>query len=121
MHQPKQTNGVSRSYFNADQNPIRFFPRRSIALPLDCFPLPSSARWSFVPCLFISTARTMRWNDGSSSFLRINIPPRSEEHTSELPSLMRISYAVICLKQKIISSPNNYMTHTVNITQCHVD
>src|SRR3546814_6446325 len=26
--------------------------------------------------------------------------PRSEEHTSELPSLMRISYAVFCLKQK---------------------
>src|SRR3546814_2811701 len=25
---------------------------------------------------------------------------RSEEHTSELPSLMRISYAVFCLKQK---------------------
>src|SRR3546814_6303399 len=26
---------------------------------------------------------------------------RSEEHTSELQSLMRISYAVLCLKQKI--------------------
>src|SRR3546814_3124997 len=26
---------------------------------------------------------------------------RSEEHTSELQSLMRISYAVFCLKQKI--------------------
>src|SRR3546814_6168730 len=26
---------------------------------------------------------------------------RSEEHTSELQSLMRISYAVICLKKKI--------------------
>src|SRR3546814_3605199 len=25
---------------------------------------------------------------------------RSEEHTSELPSLMRISYAAFCLKQK---------------------
>src|SRR3546814_5263291 len=25
---------------------------------------------------------------------------RSEEHTSELPSLMRISYAVLCLKKK---------------------
>src|SRR3546814_2904929 len=29
--------------------------------------------------------------------------PRSEEHTSELQSLMRISYAVFCLKKK-----NNY-------------
>src|SRR3546814_3516189 len=26
-------------------------------------------------------------------------PPRSEEHTSELQSLMRISYAVFCLKK----------------------
>src|SRR3546814_3854357 len=26
--------------------------------------------------------------------------PRSEEHTSEIPSLMRISYAVFCLKKK---------------------
>src|SRR3546814_2067911 len=31
---------------------------------------------------------------------------RSEEHTSELQSLMRISYAVFCLKKK------NKMTHT---------
>src|SRR3546814_3258184 len=29
-----------------------------------------------------------------------NDPARSEEHTSELQSLMRISYAVFCLKQK---------------------
>src|SRR3546814_12498884 len=28
------------------------------------------------------------------------VPPRSEEHTSELQSLMRISYAVFCLKKK---------------------
>src|SRR3546814_2111691 len=27
-------------------------------------------------------------------------PPRSEEHTSELQSLMRISYAVFCLKKQ---------------------
>src|SRR3546814_6800599 len=32
--------------------------------------------------------------------------PRSEEHTSELQSLMRISYAVFCLKK------NNYVTST---------
>src|SRR3546814_2721680 len=28
------------------------------------------------------------------------LPSRSEEHTSELQSLMRISYAVFCLKKK---------------------
>src|SRR3546814_9553573 len=29
-----------------------------------------------------------------------DLPRRSEEHTSELQSLMRISYAVFCLKKK---------------------
>src|SRR3546814_5488762 len=29
-------------------------------------------------------------------------PARSEEHTSDLQSLMRISYAVFCLKKKLI-------------------
>src|SRR3546814_1077763 len=32
--------------------------------------------------------------------LRAGLPDRSEEHTSELQSLMRISYAVFCLKKK---------------------
>src|SRR3546814_10759802 len=30
----------------------------------------------------------------------VNIAIRSEEHTSELQSLMRVSYAVFCLKKK---------------------
>src|SRR3546814_3353614 len=35
------------------------------------------------------------------AFLGAYLPhPRSEEHTSELQSLMRISYAVFCLKKK---------------------
>src|SRR3546814_8162310 len=32
--------------------------------------------------------------------LRAKLTPRSEEHTCELHSLMRISYAVFCLKKK---------------------
>src|SRR3546814_1002375 len=35
---------------------------------------------------------------------------RSEEHTSELQSLMRISYAVFCLKKKNQSLTQMYMT-----------
>src|SRR3546814_4261064 len=36
---------------------------------------------------------------------------RSEEHTSELQSLMRISYAVFCLKKKTTrEQPRNYTT-----------
>src|SRR3546814_1019206 len=37
-------------------------------------------------------------------------PPRSEEHTSELQSLMRISYAVFCLKKK--HQLCTHLTHT---------
>src|SRR3546814_1122771 len=35
------------------------------------------------------------------------LPARSEEHTSELQSLMRISYAVFCLKKKTNQNRNN--------------
>src|SRR3546814_9413405 len=37
---------------------------------------------------------------------------RSEEHTSELQSLMRISYAVFCLKKKKTHQHNIYRTST---------
>src|SRR3546814_3070262 len=40
---------------------------------------------------------------------------RSEEHTSELQSLMRISYAVFCLKKKkIYTMYNNELTATIS-------
>src|SRR3546814_9448629 len=35
---------------------------------------------------------------------------RSEEHTSELQSLMRISYAVFCLKKKNIKTKDNLIS-----------
>src|SRR3546814_6516167 len=39
---------------------------------------------------------------------------RSEEHTSELQSLMRISYAVFCLKKK-----NQHASNTTTTTHTH--
>src|SRR3546814_7943163 len=46
---------------------------------------------------------------------------RSEEHTSELQSLMRISYAVFCLKKKNNYTTNETLRHllTLTITQRH--
>src|SRR3546814_10815017 len=41
-------------------------------------------------------------------------PERSEEHTSELQSLMRISYAVFCLKKK--KHNNNTREQTEQMT-----
>src|SRR3546814_5026544 len=46
--------------------------------------------------------------------LRLLADTRSEEHTSELQSLMRISYAVFCLKKK---KTNDIHTHI----QSHAD
>src|SRR3546814_9270186 len=40
---------------------------------------------------------------------------RSEEHTSELQSLMRISYAVFCLKKKTYHM--QYIQHVINSTK----
>src|SRR3546814_1560532 len=39
---------------------------------------------------------------------------RSEEHTSELQSLMRISYAVFCLKKKTSITPHDLSAHKEN-------
>src|SRR3546814_9772358 len=44
----------------------------------------------------------------------VSIQARSEEHTSELQSLMRISYAVFCLKKKNTRTTDyasTYVTH----------
>src|SRR3546814_477212 len=56
----------------------------------------------------------------SQSVPKIAIAPlfvvRSEEHTSELQSLMRISYAVFCLKKKnnILNKRRNEIEHNKN-------
>src|SRR3546814_4204136 len=50
--------------------------------------------------------------DKLNEFLSLALPEinRSEEHTSELQSLMRISYAVFCLKKKTTIT-NHTSTH----------
>src|SRR3546814_2905374 len=49
------------------------------------------------------------------------ISMRSEEHTSELQSLMRISYAVFCLKKKNKNrKTTKYHNHTHNTTHKHI-
>src|SRR3546814_3142023 len=55
--------------------------------------------------------------EGSEQALELcqRLDDRSEEHTSELQSLMRISYAVFCLKKK--KQHNNKSTTTTTRTQ----
>src|SRR3546814_4384036 len=64
-----------------------------------------SSEWKFVPFTY---PMTLDWLPGFAlvggpapeSDNVLIVPLRSEEHTSELQSLMRISYAVFCLTKK---------------------
>src|SRR3546814_5077693 len=60
--------------------------------------------------LFPAPARENRFIKSArfQAFLQNN--PRSEEHTSELQSLMRISYAVFCLKKQNVRKKTRYNT-----------
>src|SRR3546814_6905675 len=59
-------------------------------------------------CALVGLARAQAFGPGGECrALRDRAEGRSEEHTSELQSLMRISYAVFCLKKKT----NNSKTH----------
>src|SRR3546814_6178179 len=86
------------------------------------FRSPTAATTS---CASPSPGARRRWprprvgcRDGSGGKLEgaVKTPPsppacgRSEEHTSELQSLMRISYAVFCLKKKKKQNHNNIAT-----------
>src|SRR3546814_7633256 len=58
-----------------------------------------------------------RRHDPKTEALNLGIPQndRSEEHTSELQSLMRNSYAVFCLQKKYLKNKfkiNTHQTHT---------
>src|SRR3546814_6576001 len=60
---------------------------------------------AYSPTLVNARSRSAMTSRGSSRPMLIrsrpsSTPMRSEEHTSELQSLMRISYAVFCLKKK---------------------
>src|SRR3546814_6608688 len=53
-------------------------------------------KWTAVPLVAVFELS----DDGKITAWREYLDLRSEEHTSELQSLMRISYAVFCLKKK---------------------
>src|SRR3546814_7769306 len=82
--------------------------------------IKANAHRNIAPCLVrTKMAQTkITDHDGIASIAQANAPfseacaYRSEEHTSELQSLMRISYAVFCLKKKTTKqSSYNQNTH----------
>src|SRR3546814_9942616 len=99
------------------------------SMPVDRFGPGHSGRALSRPCLDGSSpgGRPLSWldcqRDGSGYFCQgagdcpctppilCSIASRSEEHTSELQSLMRISYAVFCLKKKKTQRHNKEQEH----------
>src|SRR3546814_10779301 len=89
---------------------------RSVALGDDNPIIRASSR--IVRRAFWLSARQIARSTGSSARAMYRLRfmmKRSEEHTSELQSLMRISYAVFCLKKK--KATQHHTTHTYESTQ----
>src|SRR3546814_9673931 len=60
---------------------------------------------------WVTSSRVLPGSASPSRVLKaFSVLLRSEEHTSELQSLMRISYAVFCLKQKNQSTNNHTLS-----------
>src|SRR3546814_10402540 len=59
----------------------------------------------------LNKASAKNFDDEYSDMMSSAHDDRSEEHTSELQSLMRISYAVFCLKKKTIKPKPNDPAH----------
>src|SRR3546814_2674951 len=54
---------------------------------------------------------------GDNADVRVDYQLRSEEHTSELQSLMRISYAVFCWKKKNRQITQHLLTNNISMIQ----
>src|SRR3546814_6773111 len=75
--------------------------------------LVDAMRTSFsLPGVFEPMQHHDRWLVDGALVNPVPVSVRSEEHTSELQSLMRLSYAVFCLKTKI----SNMTQHHINCT-----
>src|SRR3546814_6691142 len=74
---------------------LRCLSIAGVACVDDCFAHGGQDRFGAFECV-VSAAD----HEGQRAASRSGNTTRSEEHTSELQSLMRISYAVFCLKKK---------------------
>src|SRR3546814_7646096 len=67
--------------------------------PAPASPIPPT-ELTLMPAASSSAPMAQASGEHFMMWLKQGITSRSEEHTSELQSLMRISYAVFCLKKK---------------------
>src|SRR3546814_4841760 len=82
----------------------------------DCLPARVARDWRRRGARTSGRARAWRSREerppGPISARVASVPGRSEEHTSELQSLMRRSYAVFCLKKNTLQQNTNNTAET---------
>src|SRR3546814_10261917 len=76
-----------------------------------CLGVPSVPRQRRKTCVLQSSANA-RFGSRQAKHFRMPVLNRSEEHTSELQPLMRISYAVFCLKIKTDTKQQHFVRQT---------
>src|SRR3546814_5272989 len=110
--------GPSRPHEPAFRSPIRIRSRLNSGkrLSVSAQPKPNSAVHAPAISSAALTDSIVSGRNSSSSRIRLRATTasavsRSEEHTSELQSLMRISYAVFCLKKKHNTPPQHANKH----------
>src|SRR3546814_7658482 len=92
---PRAASSGSKNVYTADSARV---PARSVTATPSNRWLPCSRNSRNRPC---DQLPTRNWSNSKLPW------SRSEEHTSELQSLMRISYAVFCLKKKQQRDPEH--------------
>src|SRR3546814_5800392 len=88
---------LTMGYYTRDDLPFNYAMADAFTICDQHFCSGMTSTWPNRLFLWSGTIRGKHSGD-AKAYIRNDI--RSEEHTSELPSLMRISYAVFCLKKK---------------------
>src|SRR3546814_6217820 len=99
---------------SSDLGSLRLLPSNKPHILSELFPELCPAGVPTGPTTYEVTRLCLPVRHGAAERLRIRnalitamVDHRSEEHTSELQSLMRISYAVFCLKKKKETNMDN--------------
>src|SRR3546814_3839749 len=94
-----------RSGHSPSSTPAPARPRRSIELRPAAMPPAGPQRWMRSRSVPVFTVKGIGQHNRPTETAK-----RSEEHTSELQSLMRISYAVFCLKKELLTATLHLQT-----------
>src|SRR3546814_1201649 len=97
---------------------MRFEHGDAVAPLIDRGPAPSGKKGTRVT--FFASSDTFT-NVIEVDFEKLEHRYRSEEHTSELQTLMRIAYAIFCLNNTTQTNPTSHKTNQVTILTSTTD